>query len=167
MKEVGNGIARAIYECGVPSDMNRDFKDQYYLEQWIRNKYERKIYFNKAHTEGGPTKKEKSRRTTKDPKGNTVSNQERKIEQPESNHSFGFEFGQSNGVSSTTLNGSQNNQFFNQNDSFFNQYNQNMGSSTQGNTIESKSDPLLTFGETETPKRQIDTQSILSLYSNT
>ena len=43
MQIMGNSKARAVYEAGVPEDFRRPQSDSS-LEQFIRNKYEKKKY---------------------------------------------------------------------------------------------------------------------------
>ena len=46
MTSVGNGIAKLMYEDGVPSNYPRNFTDQHQLVSWITNKYTHKKWYN-------------------------------------------------------------------------------------------------------------------------
>jgi len=49
MQQVGNAQAKAIYEATVPDGFRRPTEaDTYALEQWIRDKYDRKLYMAKG-----------------------------------------------------------------------------------------------------------------------
>lgn len=171
MKEIGNGIGRAIYECNVPHDMVRDFRDQYKLEQWIKAKYERKKYINKAYKEKGSIskpKKEKARDTTM--RGSTetqvdlFSHSTTVASTPSSTTTTDF-FSQSSFTFDSQPNKS------NMDNIEFTEFTGSGFSSTTSHNINNqpltdKSSSLLDFGEPEKPRQKIDTQSILNLYSN-
>jgi stromal membrane-associated protein len=52
IQQVGNQRAAAIYEFNVPPAARPNPSDQYAVEQWIRNKYERKLYLDKSAVAG-------------------------------------------------------------------------------------------------------------------
>src|SRR3989338_3283683 len=48
LQATGNLRAAQIYEANVPASARPNPNDQYSVEQWIRNKYERKLYLDKS-----------------------------------------------------------------------------------------------------------------------
>lgn len=169
MKEVGNGIAKAIYECGIPTNYKRDFSDQFKLEQWIRNKYEKKKYLNPAYDES-ETKKTKKKKK----KNVTESNNSNKDNSSKISNSPLLDMNMDNRNSS--FNPSVTNNVFAENifilgkadsptNSFMTQQSHSQTSSDfePFKSSNSNQDSLLFFEEEKKPK--IDTQRILSLYN--
>eukprot|EP01097_Dermamoeba_algensis_P001443 TRINITY_DN1541_c0_g1_i2.p1 TRINITY_DN1541_c0_g1~~TRINITY_DN1541_c0_g1_i2.p1 ORF type:complete len:411 (-),score=92.99 TRINITY_DN1541_c0_g1_i2:124-1302(-) len=56
MKSMGNARAADIWEYGLPEDFRRP-EDTHAVEVFIRNKYERKLYYNKSASGGNKNKK--------------------------------------------------------------------------------------------------------------
>jgi len=93
----GNDNVRAIYEANVPSNYRRpNENDNYGVEQWIRDKYERKIFINKEVHAGPPAggERRKLREESKPVKApaNQQTYQQQTYQQPHQAQQAFFDF---------------------------------------------------------------------------
>lgn len=170
MQEIGNGLAKAIYECGIPTNFKRDFSDQFELEKWIRNKYEKKKYFNTAYESSEEIKKPKQKK-----KFTTESTNKQDYSQKISNAPLlDMSMSNSNSFNTRASNNAFTEDIFilgkadSSNNSFLGQQTSQNGNQFTNNfepfqSSSSSQDSLLFFEEEKKPK--IDTQHILSLYN--
>jgi len=85
MQNVGNAKAKEIYEANVPANFSRPSEgDNYGLEQWIRAKYDRKLYIKKegqqATTKPSPSPKSEQK---VEPKSNGAFEKAKPIQPPQ------------------------------------------------------------------------------------
>jgi len=72
MKRVGNGKAAETYEAGLPENFRRPTENETYaLEQFIREKYERKLYFKKPTTSSSSKSSSSSNKPSSTPQKST------------------------------------------------------------------------------------------------